>query len=170
MNIRNYPTKLALASIALVSAVSFAPSAMAQSATFNFSENITPSCDLAGLNTAAGSTVDLQPNSSQNGLLTANPATFSIACNFDGATINITGASEDLAPSAATALTATLTKTNDSTSSISNGSTGNNDLILEGSVGGFANDFELGLTTDHSGNGLIAGTYNYSVVISVAGN
>lgn len=168
MNIKNYSAKLAVASVALISSIiTFAPKAIAQSATFNFSETITPGCDLSGFTAAAGATIDLEANGTNNGLITPNPASFSIACNFAGAQINITSASEDVAETAADSLTATLEKITGTTgTSTSNGGVGNTILDLEAS----SNDFNLELETDHSTNGLIAGTYNYNVVVTVTGN
>lgn len=166
-NMKISSLKILSTSIALFtgfSVVGFAQSTKAQdaTATFTFSHTILQNCDL---NTLADDIVTLTP--SGNTLVTNNPGTFNVVCNYTGAQINITSITET-AESAADTVTATLTRT---------GGTNEFRTALLGEPVGTPIDleatnniFEVELETDHSTNGLTAGSYSYDVVVTVTGN
>lgn len=155
MNIKNYSTKLALASITLISAVSFAPSAIAED--IIFTGEVTPSCVFS--NTTNGTLVE---NATGTGLTsqggTAGQTT--LTCNKAGGTLTVDAINPAVANPVATTNTPNVTVTglSDTISAI-NGSL--NTLPLG------ANTITANMTAVTTDNSVIpAGDYSYTLVLT----
>ncbi|WP_324282920.1 hypothetical protein VKI22_06935 [Cyanobacterium aponinum UTEX 3221] len=171
MNIKNYSAKLAIASVALVSSViTFAPKAIAQTASFNFNGTVNTDCQFnnLGLGQNFSST---QPLTESGGNLTGSDNTLAINCNFAGAELQITDVSQspsnggalivdesnlDATATLSNATAATLSADGNTSSSIQTLNAGQTDVDLV-----FTADFNNDTAT------LTAGTYAYDVVMTL---
>lgn len=165
--------KIISASVALLSGfsvVGFAQNATAQTANFNFSSNVTSSCQFnsAGI----GNSVNASSALTQTGnVLSGSNNTVNVNCNFSGGELQITNVSENasnaLSISTPANLTATATLTNGASPLTLTANKGTQSAVSTLANG--TTNIGLALTADFQADGkiLIAGSYSYDVVMTL---
>ncbi|AFZ55323.1 hypothetical protein [Cyanobacterium aponinum] len=177
MNIKNYSAKLAVASVALVSSViTFAPKAIAQTATFSFTREIETGCVFIGGTDAGSGSVTTESELTEdlvNNTLSGNNTDISVECNFDGGTLQITGVTEgtnEVTLNSDNNLTATLGLNNNASVPSLTANRGGSSTTSELDAG--TTDMTLQLLADFGAGSqtLQAGSYSYEVQVTLANN
>ena len=157
MNIKNYPTKLALASVALISAVGFAPSAIAENIIFN--GTVTASCEFS--NTQNGV---LEENTTKNGLITTAPGTTTLTCNKANSTLTVNAINADGNNPTTTTNTPNVTIAGAGSGTIT--TVGGNVSTLGLGV----NNITANITANVASGVIPAGDYSYTLVLTANAN
>ena len=157
MNIKNYPTKLALASVALISAVGFAPSAIAENIIFN--GTVTASCEFS--NTVNGV---LEENTAKNGLVTTTVGTTNLTCNQANSTLTVNAINPAGSNPTSTTNTPDVTIAGAGSGNIT--TVGGNVSTLGLGV----NNITANITANVASGVIPAGQYSYTLVLTANAN